>query len=97
MLPRQPQAVPKRRQKHACCCGGSSMTISFKFLDDLFLAGDLALQLSDVSLRHIQKHFVHEGSRLGQSRCQTSVHCGTLLGSRITSARISSSQDQRSR
>jgi hypothetical protein len=59
MLPRQPQAVPKRRQKHGGCFGGPSMTISFEFLDDLFLSGNLTFQLSDVSLRHIQKHFIH--------------------------------------
>ena len=39
--------------------GGPSMTISFEFLDDLFLSGNLTFQLSDVSLRHIQEHFIH--------------------------------------
>ena len=48
MLPCEQQACLKRRQKDAGCFGGPSMTIPFKFLDDLFLSGDLSLQLSDV-------------------------------------------------
>ena len=50
VLPCEQQACLKRRQKDAGCFGGPSMTIPFKFLDDLFLSGDLSLQLSDVPL-----------------------------------------------
>ena len=43
MLPRQPQAVLKRGQKHAGGFGSPLMTITDEFLNDLLLAGDRPL------------------------------------------------------